>query len=143
MKELIEAEGVPADILASLKDQWDGGSQQLAAVAQETVSTEDLEELLPTIVWPESVQGAALTVERIVLPTQVEQKAPEGVEEAENYAQTHPERTDIRVVVGVNRAGQSWCEVRARSFDNPEDVVKGPLLVPGLVEALKLGFAAS
>lgn len=139
-EHLLNTPGLPADVAESLRAEWDGSPEHLSAVAQETVPQDDLEELLPKIAWPETVAGAALTVERIILPDDAEEDAPEDPDEAVHYAENHPARTDIRVVVGVNRDGDSWCEVRARTFDDRERVGQGPKLVPALVEGLRIGL---
>ena len=138
--ELLAAEGLPQDVAESLRENWDGDPKHLSAVAQETLPVDELEELLAQIVWPSAVAGAALTVERIILPPEADDEAPEDPEEAMVYAESHPARTDIRVVVGVNREGDSWCEVRARTFDDRERVGQGEMLVPGLVDGLRLGL---
>lgn len=139
-ESLLATPGLPSDVAESLRAEWDGSSDHLSAVAQETLPQDDLEELLPKIAWPDTVAGAALTVERIILPDDADEEAPEDPNEAVHYAENHPARTDIRVVVGVNRDGDSWCEVRARTFDDRERVGQGALLVPGLVEGLKIGL---
>lgn len=140
-EELLKADDLPEDVAESLRKEWDGSFEHLSAVAQESIPQSDLEELLPNIVWPESVAGAALTLERIVLPADADLDAPADPDEAAAFAENHPARTDIRVVVGVNREGESWCEVRARSFDQRDQVGQGRDLVPGLVEGLRLGLS--
>ncbi len=139
-EHLLNTPGLPPDVAESLRAEWDGSPEHLSAVAQETVPQDDLEELLPKIAWPETVAGAALTVERIILPDDADEDAPEDPDEAVHYAENHPARTDIRVVVGVNRDGDSWCEVRARTFDDRKRVGQGPKLVPALVEGLRIGL---
>ena len=139
---LLQQEDLPDDIRDALRAEWDQTETHLSAVAQETLSEEALEEALPRIEWPEQVQGAALTLERIVLPGVAQDAAPEDPDEALAYAQNHPDQTDVRVAVGVDRDGNSWCEVRTRSFDDRASVSQGPDLVPGLVEALRLGLTS-
>ncbi len=139
--ELLEAEGLPADVAETLKENWDGDPLHLSAVAQETLPIDELEQLLAEIAWPKTVAGAALTVERIILPPEADDEAPEDPDEAAVFAENHPARTDIRVVVGVTRDGESWCEVRARTFDDRDKVGQGKMLVPALVEGLRLGLA--
>lgn len=138
--ELLKTPGLPEDIATSLRNEWDGSEHHLSAVAQDTPPQDDLEELLPKIAWPETVVGAALSVERIILPDEADADAPEDPAEAASYAENHPARTDIRVVVGVDRAKNSWCEVRARTFDQRENVGRGARLVPILVDGLMLGL---
>ncbi len=138
--ELLKTPGLPEDIAASLRSEWDGSAEHLSAVAQDSLPQDDLEALLPKIAWPPTVAGAALTVERIILPDGADKDVPEDSEDALAFAENHPDRTDIRVVVGVDRQGNSWCEVRARSFDERENVGRGTHLVPVLVDGLRLGL---
>lgn len=140
-EHLLGTPGLPNDVAESLKAEWDGSPEHLSAVAQESLPQDDLEELLPKIAWPDTVAGAALTVERIILTDDADKDAPDDPVDALHYAENHPARTDIRVVVGVDRAGNSWCEVRARTFDDRGRVGQGAILVPALVEGLKLGLA--
>lgn len=99
----------------------------------------DLEDLLAQLAWPGEVDGAALSVERSVLPPQAEQAAGAISDDDERLAflANHPEREDVRMVVGVLRGGESWCALRMRSHDEATQVVQGSDLVPGLVAALK------
>ena len=99
----------------------------------------DLEDLLAQLAWPAEVDGAALSVERSVLPPQAEQAASAINDDDERLAflANHPEREDVRMVVGVLRGGESWCALRMRSHDEATQVVQGSDLVPGLVAALK------
>ena len=98
-----------------------------------------LEDLLAQLAWPAEVDGAALSVERSVLPPQAEQAASAISDDDERLAflANHPEREDVRMVVGVLRGGESWCALRMRSHDEATQVVQGSDLVPGLVAALK------
>lgn len=137
--ELMETPGIPPDILENLQEAWDGSSTHLSAILQEDVS-EDVEEVLPQLAWPDTVYGAALTIERIMVPPAVEEEAPDDPEEALEFIASHPARMDVRLTVGVTRDGDSWCEVRMRDHDDPLRVAKGENLVPALVEALKMGF---
>lgn len=115
--------------------------QALTAVEQEELpAAADLEDLLGQLAWPESVDGVALSTEQIVLPPQAEAEASAMTDARERlaYVTAHPERDDMRLVVGVLRSGRSWCAVRSRRLDSPEAVVTGAALVPGLVEALSV-----
>ena len=93
----------------------------------------ELEEVLVEIVWPEIVPGCAVVVERLVLPPEAEAQVPEDPEEAASYAAEHPDRQEVRIVVGVLRSGDSWCAVRMRSHDEDLEVLVGEDLVPSLV----------
>ena len=97
----------------------------------------DLEHLLAQLAWPDSVHGAAISVERLVLPPAAQEEAEAITDAAERltFLQEHPDREDIRMVVGVLRGGESWCALRSRSHDDAS-VYQGERLVPGLVEAL-------
>ena len=81
--------------------------------------------------------GCAITVERIVVPPEVEDEAPEDPEEALAFVANHPLRTDVRLAVGVMRSGESWCALRTRAFDSDDKVGQGSALVPALVDALR------
>lgn len=138
--QLMETEGVPLDVLAGLQEAWDGTPTHLSAIVQDSLGNEDLEEVLPQLVWPDSVFGAAVTLERIIVPPSVEEEAPEDPDEALQFILDHPARTDVRLTIGVTREGDSWCAVRTRAFDDPTRVGTGENLVPVLVDALALGF---
>lgn len=139
-KELMGTPEIPGDVLADLERAWDGADTHLSAILQESVVGEDVEELLPKLAWPESVWGAAVTVERIIVPPAVEEEAPEDPDEALAFISNHPARTDVRLSVAVTREGDSWCAIRARNFDDAGHVATGETLVPSMVEALKIGF---
>ena len=64
--------------------------------------------------------GAALTVERIIVPPEVEEQAPADPEAAVEFISNHPERQDVRLAAGVLRSGESWTAVRARAFDQDD-----------------------
>ncbi len=96
---------------------------------------EHLEELLTQMVWPDTVHGAAVTVERLVLPPTVE--LPEDDDEAMQVAATHPERQEVRMVVAATRRGSTYCAMRLRSHDDALAVIEGPDLVPALLELLQ------
>jgi len=110
----------------------------LTSIEQEGLpAADDLEELLAGLSWPSSVDGVAVTVERVVLPPEAEAQMPAGTQEALDYLLTHPDRQDVRLAVGVLRDGPSWCAVRSRANDADDQVGQGPDLVPGLVTALR------
>lgn len=95
-----------------------------------------LEDLLARVAWPTEVLGAALCVERLVLPPAVEAAMPGDEQEALAYLAAHPQREEVRVAVAVLRDGTSACVLRMRTHDSDDDVLRGPQLVPGLVVAL-------
>lgn len=138
--QLMTTPEVPADVLADLETAWDGSDSHLSAILQESVAGDELEELLPKLAWPDSVWGAALTVERVIVPPAVEEAAPEDPDEALAFISNHPLATDVRLTIGVTREGDSWCAIRTRAFDDAGNVGTGETLVPSLVEALQIGF---
>lgn len=114
----------------------------LFSIEQEGLpQVETIEELVTSIVWPDNVDGAALSVERIVLPPGAETELPKDPEEAEKALADHPNRQDVRIVVAVLRTGESWCAIRMKDFDDPAKVLSGESLVPGIVEGLRMGFS--
>ena len=115
----------------------------LTVVEQEGLpAAADLEHLLAQLAWPESVHGAAISVERLVLPPAAQEEADAITDATERLAflQARPDREDIRMVVGVLRSGESWCALRSRAHDDDASVYQGEHLVPGLVEALATTF---
>lgn len=109
----------------------------LTAVEQEELTTSTpLEELLQTIVWPPTVAGCAAVVERLVLPPDADDAVPDDPDEAERFAREHPDRQEVRIVVGAARSGATYAALRLRSHDDDQSVVVGPDLVPQLTELL-------
>ena len=80
----------------------------------------------------------ALSVERLVVPPDVEAQAPTDPDEALRWLGEHPRRREVRIAAGVLRDGARACVLRTRSTaeDPDETVVSGPDLVPGLTRAL-------
>jgi hypothetical protein len=99
--------------------------------------TSSVESLLRTLAWPAEVDGAAIAVERVVVPPEAESDLPDDPERAVEHLAAHPERRDVRLVVGVLRDGQAMCALRQRLHDEDGAVALGPDLVPGLVHALR------
>ncbi|MGJ7441950.1 PPA1309 family protein [Aquipuribacter sp. MA13-6] len=97
-----------------------------------------LERMLARLAWPDEVQGVALTVERLVVPPEVEAQAPPEPAEAVRWLAEHPRRRDVRIAAAVLRDGGRACVLRTRGTqeDPEETVVSGPDLVPGLTRAL-------
>ena len=132
------AEAVGVDVVLS------GGldAEHLFSVEQEDLPPhETVEELLAQLAWPEQVVGAAITVERIVVPPAAEADLPSDPAEALAALAAHPDREDVRMAVGVLRTGESWCALRSRSHDDDTMVAGSPDAVPGLVSALAATFA--
>lgn len=112
----------------------------LTPVEQE-VPTTSIDELLATITWPETVAGCALVVERIVLPPATEDTMPEDPEQVTSWAQNHPERTDVRIVVGVLRDGRQGSIMRVRGHEDESDLIRDPEFSPDLGAALAATFS--
>lgn len=123
----------PEVLAAALADD-----QHLTSVEQEGLpAADDLEQLLGGLTWPPTVHGAAVTVERVVLPPEAEEGLPSDPDAALAALLAHPQRQDVRLAVGVLRHGPAWCAVRTRAHDSDDAVGQGPDLVPGLVEAVR------
>jgi hypothetical protein len=109
----------------------------LTAIEQEDLPrTSNLESLLGRLAWPETVDGAALSVERIVVPPEAERDLPADPEEAVEALSSHPDRHDVRLLVAVLRDGRSVCLLRQREHDSDDHVAMGEDIAPGLVHAL-------
>lgn len=128
--ELVEREPGLAEVLGD-----DAG--ELTPVQQDELPADQLEIALQQIVWPSTVAGAAAIVERLVLPPGADGEVPEDPAAAASYAAEHPDRQEVRIVAAVDRAGGSWCALRLRSHDDPDKVLEGAALVPGLVDLLR------
>jgi hypothetical protein len=110
----------------------------LSAVEQENLPrTANLETLLGGIAWPGTVVGAALAVERIVVPPEAERDLPLHPDAAVDALAAHPLRQDVRLLVAVTRDGQSRCLLRQRAHDSDDQVAIGKDIAPGLVHALQ------
>lgn len=123
----------PAVLAAARAEPW-----HLTSVEQEGLpAAPDLETLLAGLSWPATVDGVALTVERVVLPPDASQDVPADQDAALAWLLAHPQREDVRLAVGVLRAGPAWCVVRTRRNDEDDLVGQGADVVPGLVEGLR------
>ncbi|TFH51625.1 hypothetical protein E4J66_11320 [Actinomyces viscosus] len=142
--EALAADPDVAELLeAATVEEARSDPELLMVVEQEGLpAAADLEHLLAQLAWPESVHGAAISVERLVLPPAAQEEADALTDAAERLAflRARPDREDIRMVVGVLRSGESWCALRSRSHDDDASVYQGEQLVPGLVEALTTTF---
>ena len=107
----------------------------LTAIEQDEFrSTGDLTRDLAGLEWPESVYGCALATVRMFLPAAYEAELPTEPEAAAAVVAAHPERQEIRVVVGADRAGNRHGVGRLAS--RPDELLGAPDLVPGLTSAL-------
>ncbi|TDD95393.1 PPA1309 family protein [Jiangella asiatica] len=107
---------------------------------EQDVPNRPIEDLLPSITWPETVTGCALVLERIVLPPGAEEQMPAGDAEAASWAQRHPARSDVRVVVGVMRDGSRASVMRVRGHEADDELIHGAELSPELGDALAETF---
>lgn len=125
---------LPPDLVASAE----ADSEHVTSVEQEGLpETESIEELLGRLAWPDTVDGAAVVLERIVVPPEAEQGLPDDPDEAVQRLLEHPARQDVRMAAGVLRSGHSACALRTRQHDDDGAVASGTDLVPGLVAALR------
>lgn len=124
--------------LASLMGLDDASAEgSLTPVEQDQLAPDvRLEEVLQTIVWPDDVVGCAAVVERLVLPPGADEQIPEEPAAAEEFARSHPDRQEVRIVAGVTRAGATYCALRLRAHDDPSSVMAGPDVVPQLTQLL-------
>jgi hypothetical protein len=138
--ELIAAEPRLAAALAPETVEFGGQIGPLrtyTSIEQEGVPADrPLDELLAGIAWPETVQGAALVIERLMLPPSVQNQLPEDEQDADAWVAAHPERQEVRIAVGVLRDGARDCALRLRNKDKDDEVLSGADLVPNLVRAL-------
>ncbi len=114
----------------------------LSAVEQDELpQASGLEDLLARIAWPPQVAGAALAVERIVVPPEAERDLPDDDTEALRVVAEHPRRADVRLLVAVTRDGAARCLLRQRDHDSDDRVALGEDIAPGLVHALRATFS--
>ena len=95
-----------------------------------------VEELLAGITWPPEVLGTALTIERLMVPPEVEKDMPQDEGEALRGWPSTPTRQEVRLVVAVLRDGSRSSAMRMRAHDDETSVLTGENLVPGLADAL-------
>lgn len=113
-----------------------GDPASLTPIAQEPLGDGPLDEALASLVFSEEVLGVVLVQEVLVLPPSAEQALAE-VEDPSGAAAEHPERREVRLVVGVVRTGGTACVLRLRDAgDQPDERVTGPDLAPRLSAAL-------
>lgn len=133
-QELLEDEPGLAELLEV--DPSEDLTGSITPIEQEELpADEPLEQLLTEMSWSDSVHGTAVIVERLVLPPSVE--LPDDDSAAQQVAETHPERQEVRMVAGATRTGSTYCALRLRSHDDAFSVIEGPDLVPALLELLR------
>lgn len=124
-----------------IADQLPADADALVPVEQEALpDPDDLEKALAAIVWPDAVDGCALVIERVILPSDVEAEIPEDAGAAQAFIGAHPAREDVRMVVGVLRDGARHSAVRMRGHDTDDAVLTGQDLVRTIPEALVATF---
>jgi hypothetical protein len=131
--ELVRREPALASVMG-LDESSAAGS--LTPIEQEQLPAERFESTLASIAWGPEVTGCAAVVERLVLPPDADDAIPDDPTEAVAYAADHPDRHEVRMVVGVTRAGASYCALRLRAHDDDHSVVGGTDLVPELIALL-------
>lgn len=119
-----------------LRTTADGGAPgALTAIEQEGfVPSDDLVADLEQLEWPETVFGCAVSAERTFLPAAAEADIPDDPEAAAAHVAAHPDRQEIRVVVGADRVGNTHGV--ARLVSRPDQLLGAEDLVPGLGAAL-------
>lgn len=129
---------LPPDLVAAA----DADPDAITSVEQEDLPEGDsVEDVLAQIAWPQTVDGAAVVLERFVVPPEAEQGLSDDPARALEQLMAHPDRQDMRLAVAVLREGPSCCAVRTRANDADHLVGLGPDVAPGLVEALRQTLA--
>lgn len=117
-----------------------GDADSYTAIEQDGLPLHQaFEELLTEIEWPDSVEGCAVAVERVMLPPEAAAALPEDAHDLAAVAATHPDRKEVRIVTAVLRDGSTHTTVEART-EELVPVSEGPDLVPGLVDLLLATF---
>lgn len=106
----------------------------LTAIEQEWEPTGDVVADLEGIVWPESVDGCAVSMESSFVPPDAEADLPDDPAAVAAAVAEHPARTDVRLVAGVDR----WSNRHGvgRVVTAPDELLGAPDLVPVLTTAL-------
>lgn len=132
---MIAAEPQLADQLGLRGSAGGGHPDALTAVEQDHFKPgEDLLADLSAIFWPDTVHGCALSLESTFLPPDAEAEIPDDPELANEYVANHEDRLELRVVMGVDRDGNTHGVARLRT--DPDELLGSEDLVPGLTEAL-------
>ena len=114
-----------------------GDPAALTPIEQDDLGEGPLDELLGRVLFGQDVLGAVVTQEAVVVPPGAEAEL-EDAEDPAAVAHAHPQRREVRAVVGVARDGRSAVVLRLRGEAGaPDDVVTGPDLAPGLIEVLR------
>jgi hypothetical protein len=117
----------------------DESAAPLTPIEQEPLPGDrPLDDALAGIAWPTEVVGAALTVERIILPPDAEAALP-GYDEGADVAAAaaaHPAAQDVRLTVAVLRDGTRATGLRVRSYPEGQDLIIAAVIAPSLTDAL-------
>ena len=141
-KALAQTPQLAAELPAEVTAVDAADDYTLFSIEQEGLPKADsLSELLAQIYWPETVDGTAISVERIVLPPSAEVNLPENEQEAMRVLQNHPARQDVRMVAARMRDGSTWGALRMREHDADEMVLSGSKLLESLCAALAVTFS--
>ncbi len=108
----------------ALASQLSGGpeDQPLTTIEQDGLPVaDDLDELLGGITWPDSVDGVAISTERVMVSPD-----PTGQQS----------RHELRITMAVLRDGSRCTALRLREHDDDASLVIGEDLVTGLGELL-------
>ncbi|HET9646849.1 MAG TPA: PPA1309 family protein [Microlunatus sp.] len=124
----------PADSAADSEPDPDEDDRLTAVEQEHFVPTDDLVGDLGSLSWPPTVDGCAVAVERLFLPAGTEIELPDDPAAAAEAVAAHPQRQEVRVVVGVDRRGSRHGVARVRS--QPNELLGATELVPGLAEML-------
>ena len=116
-----------------------------------------LDESLARVSWTDDVSGAAIAVERLLLPPSAERDLDtDDPEQLQRLAAGHPARREVRIAVAVLRTGQRTSLIRLRApavaptaegdtatdpTSDGDEIVTGDDLAPGLAEALLATFS--
>ena len=145
---LVPTEHIRAEqpALAAQLGVVDGGPALTTFEQPAPPDDEELDVFLARVEWPDEIAGAAVVVERIVLPPAAEEMIADRPDAAA-AAREHPDAQDMRIVVAVSRDGQQVSVLRLRGSsgtgsqgDSEDSVLTGTDLVPGLGEALQATF---
>jgi len=111
-----------------------GDPSSLTPIAQDPLGDGPLDEQLASLVFGADVLGVVLAHEVLVLPPSAEAAL---IVDPAAVAADHPERREVRMVVGVARGGNTSCVLRLRGDgEQADERVTGPDLAPALSAAL-------
>lgn len=138
--KLIAAEPDLASHLGLQSTEQGGHPGALTGIEQDPLDPgADLVETLQGIEWPETVHGCVVALERTFLPSSAQAEIPEDPDAAAKYVHEHPDREDIRVLVGAVRSSgdiDTLTHGVARLVSQPAELLGGETLVPGLAEVV-------